>query len=561
MKVQLLLTHQQRKVIDEWINTSRYVYNKTVNEIENNKKQNNFINLRNLLVTSNTKMNHPEYIKIKNKINKYYEKKQLFKKLNNQYNKLNNDNNKLLNKLFNLKTNKINNNILVKINDINTKLNDYAKYKNNNIIKKKFGKLIKKNNINDYKLYFNFLSEKFIFTYLIYKLDVKINKANILLKNTAKKLEFVKKENIKNWELNTPKEIRAGAVKDVCKAYDTCFSQLKSNIIRHFKIKFKKKTDPKKSIVISPNFLKIINKNNIQLAPNFLNENSKIKIKIKKQKKHQENFYKNLQINNDCRLIKQYNKYILCIPIEKSILEQKKAVNYCGIDMGVRTFATVFGNTGCYEYKHNNELIKKINKKIDILKQKRIYKPKEKLIYKINKLTEQKLKYTNNKKIIKKLEKYKHIFNTKKKYDNRNKYRKSIISKYEQKKSNLIVELHNKTINDLLNNNDVIFYGDIKSHDIVKHKNHTTLNKNVNDMKFYQFKKHLLEKAEEKNKLVYIVHEAYTTQYCSFCGNLNKFVGSSEIYKCKNINCKIHIGRDINAAKNMLMKGIVNNIL
>ena len=149
---------------------------------------------------------------------------------------------------------------------------------------------------------------------------------------------------------------------------------------------------------------------------------------------------------------------------------------------------------------------------------------------------------------------------TKIKFSIRN-YRKRTISKYDVKKSNLIDELHWKTINNIVKNNDYIFYGDIKSHNIVKHKKNKTLNKNTNDLKFYEFKKRLLEKAEEKNKVVYMVNEAYTTKTCSMCGNINNLVGSSEIYKCKNKNCNIHIGRDINAAKNILMKGIINNLL
>ena len=57
-----------------------------------------------------------------------------------------------------------------------------------------------------------------------------------------------------------------------------------------------------------------------------------------------------------------------------------------------------------------------------------------------------------------------------------------------------------------------------------------------------------------KNKLLYIVNEANTTKTCSFCGNIY-CPGKSEIYNC--CNCKRNIGRDINAAKNILMKGIM----
>ena len=113
----------------------------------------------------------------------------------------------------------------------------------------------------------------------------------------------------------------------------------------------------------------------------------------------------------------------------------------------------------------------------------------------------------------------------------------------------------------MVKNNDFIMHGDIKSHDIVSHgkkyKYKRDLNRNFNDLKFYLFKQRLEYKAKLKNKKVFLVNEAYTTQTCSFCGNKYK-PGVSRIYKCSN--CKRNIGRDVNAAKNILMKGIILNL-
>ena len=52
--------------------------------------------------------------------------------------------------------------------------------------------------------------------------------------------------------------------------------------------------------------------------------------------------------------------------------------------------------------------------------------------------------------------------------------------------SNLVNEIQWKSINNLLINNDVIFYGDIKSHNIVKHKKYRHINRAFNDLKFYK---------------------------------------------------------------------------
>ena len=104
----------------------------------------------------------------------------------------------------------------------------------------------------------------------------------------------------------------------------------------------------------------------------------------------------------------------------------------------------------------------------------------------------------------------------------------------------------------------MIFYGDIKSHNIVKHKKNCNLNRGINDIKFYTFKERLLYKAQQQNKIVKLVNEAFTTQTCSFCGANNK-PKQLEIYNC--YVCKILVGRDVNASKNILMKDIIENKL
>jgi putative transposase len=118
-------------------------------------------------------------------------------------------------------------------------------------------------------------------------------------------------------------------------------------------------------------------------------------------------------------------------------------------------------------------------------------------------------------------------------------------------------ELHWRTINRLLKMNDFIFYGDIKSHGIVKNGNNSNLNTDVNNLKFFKFKQRLLFKAIERGKKVYETKEHFTTQTCSFCGSMYR-PGLSRVYECKN--CEKNIGRDVNAAKNILMKGILTHL-
>ena len=142
----------------------------------------------------------------------------------------------------------------------------------------------------------------------------------------------------------------------------------------------------------------------------------------------------------------------------------------------------------------------------------------------------------------------------------RNKYRKKQINKVEKKKVDITNELHWDVISYLLKTQDVIFFGDIKSHNIVKKSYNKTLNRSFNDLKFYKFKQRLLYKCILNNKKVFFINESYTSQGCSTCGNLWRDIKDSKVYTCKNVLCKTKektFDRDFNAAKNMLLKGLL----
>ena len=74
------------------------------------------------------------------------------------------------------------------------------------------------------------------------------------------------------------------------------------------------------------------------------------------------------------------------------------------------------------------------------------------------------------------------------------------------------------------------------------------------NLKFYQLKQRLIYKASVAGKKVVLVPEHYTTKTCSCCGKMNENIGSKEVFSCDN--CKIVTGRDMNASKNMKLKGL-----
>ena len=446
LKIKLKLNNKQQKIINDWINTSNYVYNKTIEAINNGDKI-NFISLRDKLVTNETKKYNPIY---------------------KSYDELNIP---LYNEKKNLKIN------LNKLNKKKKKTEDDL------------------NNIN------NIIKQ-------IEQIDIKVFNNNKLKKEAIKNIKSEKNNNINEWELNTPKDTRAGAVDDVCKAYTSAFTNLKKGNIKFFNMKYRKKDANNSSILISKQTIKIEN-NKIKLPISFFSKKDRyIKIGNKTLKKNEK-----IIIENDSRLVKQKGEYYIIITILVKQKEFKKPVNYCGIDPGIRTFMTCFGNNGCVEYKHNKRLLDKLNKKLYYLKNLRS-------------------SIIHNKRLS--------------------------LNKIEAKKSNIINELHWKTINSILSSNDVILYGDIKSHNIVKKNKNKKLNQDFNDMKFYSFKQRLLYKSTCYNKLVIPVNEAYTTKTCSCCGTINNNVGSSEIFNCTN--CNKSVGRDVNAAKNILLKGIIKHL-
>ena len=68
----------------------------------------------------------------------------------------------------------------------------------------------------------------------------------------------------------------------------------------------------------------------------------------------------------------------------------------------------------------------------------------------------------------------------------------------------------------------------------------------------YKFRNRLVQKSREYKTKVIIVNEEYTSKTCGLCGVLNKKLGDSKIFTCPS--CKYTIDRDINGARNILIK-------
>jgi putative transposase len=421
LKIRLYPTLNQKKIINNFIDTYRFVYNRTLEYIKKNGHEINFQSLRNLLATERTRQNHTQTIIYKNYIS---------------------------------------------------------------ILKSK-----PKSDVIEYE---------------IKELEDEINK-----------LPLIKNQLIYDFELNTSNEIRSNAIKHVCNAYETGFSNLQAGNIKCININFKKKSCKQQTIELASTDIKMT-KDGINISPSKFPKNEKtIKIHKKMLKK-----YKDIVIKNNCDLKMINNKYYIYITLSLKIKENKNVLKkFCGVDPGIRSFVTIYGNNELTEIELKNNILEKYNKKMRILK---------------NYRTRPRLKYE------------------------RNKYRKKHISKIEKKKTSITNILHWSVINYLIKTQDIIFFGDINSHNIVKKNNIKVVNRQFNDLKFYIFKKRLLYKCLIHNKKVFFINESYTSKTCSSCGTIWNNLGSSKIYKCQNTTCNKIFDRDFNASKNICMKGILN---
>jgi putative transposase len=63
----------------------------------------------------------------------------------------------------------------------------------------------------------------------------------------------------------------------------------------------------------------------------------------------------------------------------------------------------------------------------------------------------------------------------------------------------------------------------------------------------------LFDKTREfKNCKVIEVNESYTSKTCSKCGYQNETLRNNNVFNCND--CKLKIGRDSNAAKNIMLR-------
>lgn len=274
------------------------------------------------------------------------------------------------------------------------------------------------------------------------------------------KLVIAKNNNLTEWELKTPKDVRAGAVKEVVNAYNTAFTNLKRNNISKFNMGYRTKKNNSDTITIPKTAIKTYGDKFI-IYPSYIKESFKCNIR---------SFFDD-DIEHDSKIVKQHGQFYLLIPVtcKKNITETNQVV---AGDLGSRTFLTTYSTSNVIEFNRDKKIIKEITTKIDSMKAA--------------------------------------------------KKRKSKISKSEHRIKNIVSDLHWKTANYLTNTYQTILMGILESQKCVQKSKNRTLNRDMNILSHYKFIEKLRYLCNAKHRNLIMVNEAFTSQTCPTCGTLTK---------------------------------------
>lgn len=280
------------------------------------------------------------------------------------------------------------------------------------------------------------------------------------------------------------------AIKQLCSNIKSAETNLIKKNIKRFHIKFWKYNRPSQSIDIEKSCITLDKKtNNYNICFKTFDE---MLMKYNNEKFIlEEKPTSNIKINYN----KITNEYFILIPEEQKVINDKnKRNNIIVCDYGVRTFinclsenrAIKIGNNICDKIVTKLKKLNKVKKNIDIPK-------------KIKK----KRKRITNRKI-----------------------------------SNMVDDLHWKTIKYMTSNYKHILLGDMSAKNICK-KDKSIFGKYkkiaIQRLGYYKFRQRLEYKCKAYGLYNKIVSERLTTKLCSKCGYCKEDVKDNKIYECRNM--------------------------
>ena len=142
----------------------------------------------------------------------------------------------------------------------------------------------------------------------------------------------------------------------------------------------------------------------------------------------------------------------------------------------------------------------------------------------------------------------------------KNKIYEKLLERYGSKIRNRISDLHKKFSVFLTSTYKEITIGKMSTSRMISNKTsnikaHTK--RQMMTLSFYKFNEFLEIMAKKYDCKINIINEYNTTKICHLCKTKNETVGSKKIFKCCNKDCKIELGRDVNASINIYNGGFL----
>ena len=305
--------------------------------------------------------------------------------------------------------------------------------------------------------------------------------------------------NDREWMIETPKDIRADAIKSCISAHKSAFTNLRNKNITNFNVNYKSKKRPSYSISIPHSAIKY-EKGGFYLYKRYIK--TPIKVHNRTLKK-----LGDISVNHDSKLMYDGLHYYLLVATDQTtkryIGDEKRVI---ALDPGVRTFQTGYSDDEVIEFSSRTDKILKLHNKVDLLKS---------------------LRGKQRKKI-----------------------KRKTILKINNKIRNIVNDVHWKTITYLRNNYTDVLLPSFDSQEMVANTPlHRTTKRRMLGLQHFTFKKRLQEKTDVK---VHIVNESFTSKTCGRCGDINFGLCSSKTFRC--CSCNLTIDRDFNGARNIYLK-------
>lgn len=331
------------------------------------------------------------------------------------------------------------------------------------------------------------------------------------------------------WQKNTPYDLKQNALRLLLANQKAGITNKVRNQV-DYNMKYIKKKSRHNIFKIPSNFIDI--KKKILLAGYGSKKQFRFHVSKKTESWLKKNNYK---LNDTITIGQSGNKYYIYASYDVKPKTIEKPFNTVSIDPGVRTFGTMYspdGLEGDLGKGVDKELYNKYAKKLDKLKSLRT---KKEII--TNNQGNKISKFVNNAKTRKNM--------------------KSRCNKLSDKIKNKVRDLHYKIINFLCLNFRTILLPKFDPSKKVKKYNRKINNETVRNMltlSHGKFLERLINYCKKVNTQLILTTEEYTSKTCGRCGYVKFKLKGEKIYNCNA--CKLKIDRDLNGARNILLRAL-----